>query len=402
MNSVVIRSTGEISLFEVTAESGSPEDIQVAVDAVVAIGGGTVYVPEGDFAFNIDPNKTKNGNPTGVIIPGGVNIIGAGINKTILRQARADIQESHMVYADGLNGKPIRISGIKFIGNVTDENINNRGVRMLRATDFRIDHCSFVDFSGHAIIASNYLEPYGANRGVIDHNDFDNPYKDDPNVIGAGTGGRKIWAYGVGVTGTGYNWEDNIDNLLGKYDGLSNIVYIENNNFSRTRHAIASNSGGFYVARYNTFIEPRPEHFQMIDVHGTSGTTPLVGGRGLEAYNNVLYGTEYKWMASPPYPWASLGFGIRGGGGVIFNNSIVDSKTGIRLEVDPGSQEKCKVKNLWIWYNTMSKQYMPESESMTYLSNPGGYIENQDYFLYEKPGYVPYPYPHPLTLEAGP
>ena len=33
-----------------------------------------------------------------------------------------------------------------------------------------------------------------------------------------------------------------------------------------------------------------------------------------------------------------------------------------------------------------------------YLNNPQGLTENVDYFLYEKPGYIPYPYPHPLTI----
>jgi hypothetical protein len=395
MNSVVMKSTGKISLLEITAESGSPEDIQAAVDAVAAIGGGTVYVPEGDFAFNINPNKTYNGRSTGVIILGGVSVIGAGINKTILREARSDIPEPVMFYADGLNGKRIRISGITFIGNVTNENTNNNcAVRMLRATDFRVDHCSFANFANYAVVASNYLEPYGANRGVIDHCSFDNPYKDDPNVIGAGTGGRKIWGYGVGATGTGYNWVDDIDDVLGKYDGLSNIVYIEDCNFSRCRHSVTSNSGGFYVVRHCRFYEPRPEHYGMIDVHGSSGPEG-VGGRGLEAYDNEIYGCIY-----PPEMgngWHSQAFCLRGGGGVVFNNTIIDCEVGVELSRE-GTIEQNWIKNLWIWGNVMNRLNAPSNGTL--LTNPGGYTVNVDYFLYAKLDYMPYPYPHPLTLET--
>ncbi|MEM3549950.1 MAG: hypothetical protein QXQ94_07100 [Candidatus Bathyarchaeia archaeon] len=399
-NTVTIQNTGQISSTTVWAKSGTAEDIQAAVDAVAAAGGGTVYVPEGDFPFDINGSKIYLGVPVGVIVKGGISIIGSGKDKTILRQTRSDINEANFFYCDGINGKPIRISGLTLIGNVTDEAFNNRGIRMLRATDFRIDHCKFIDFSGSAIIASNYLAPYGANRGVVDHCEFDNPYKDDPNVIGAGGNGRKIWGYGVHLTGTSYNWEENIDNLLGKYDELSNIVYVEDCTFRRCRHAVTSNGGVFYIVRYCKFYEPRPEHYQMVDVHGTSGDAPAVGGRGLEAYNNIFYGCEYKWQAEPPYDWHSMAFGIRGGGGVIFNNTIIDCETGILLAADPGQQEKCRIHDMWIWNNVMAQQNA--TGSMVYIKNTGGYVENVDYFLYGKTDYTPYPYPHPLTLEKAP
>jgi len=380
---VTIGSTGKILTSKVAANSGSPEDIQVAVDAVATAGGGTVYVPEGDFDFDIDPSKTYLGYPVGVLIPGGVSVIGQGKDRTILRQTVNPPTDSRMFYVDGLNGMPVRISGIKFWGHVDlsgyaapqegEDDITQRGVYILRATDFRVDHCSFVDFAGTGVVASNYREPYGVNRGVVDHCDFGNPYKD----IWAGS-----WGYGVGVCGSGLweEWKD-IDHYLGKYDGVNDIIYIEDCNFSRTRHAVASNMGGFYVVRHCMFTEPRKVNYAPIDVHGLAGYDGP-GGRGLEAYDNEIVGVA----------GVSPAFWIRGGGGVIYNNSIRDCNEGVGLNKEGDITENW-VHDLWIWGNNMN--------TGTLLVDHDDYTENVNYFLSEK-SYTPYPYPHPLTSGSTP
>ena len=375
MNDVIITSTGRISATNVTASSGSPDDIQAAVDVVEAAGGGNVYIPEGNFSFVIDPAKIGPTNrPTGVNIRGGVSIIGGGIDKTILYQPSDPPLGGSMFAVDGRNNKKIRISGITFKGCVTSEDASGGGITIVAGKDYRVDHCKFIDFAGQGIFATNHMAPYGANRGVIDHCNFDNPYKD---IIGG------LWGYGITVIGTYYNWED-INNLLGRYDGLSNIVYIEDCNFSRTRHAVSSTGGGYYVVRHCTLSEPRPKNFGMIDIHGVSGYEG-VGGRGLEAYDNLIIGAaDYA---------ASQVFWLRGGGGVIFNNTIQGCAYGVMLTEEAGQQEKCKVHDLWIWNNAQ--------DGGTFLT-PGDYTENVDYFLYQKAGYVLYPYPHPLTFEAAP
>jgi len=380
-NSVVIESAGQISTANVTARSGSPEDIQAAVDAVVAAGGGTVYVPEGDFEFDIDPNKTdSHGYIVGVIIPGGINIFGAGKDKTILRQPKNPPRNSRMFHVDGKNNLPVRISGIKFIActNLTgyenpidgEDAITQRGICLLRVTDFRVDHCSFIDFSGTGVIADNRYAPRGANRGVIDHCDFDNPYKDIWE--------RTLWGYGVGVGGTQL-WDDwqSIDHYLGKYDGVNDIIYIEDCNFSRCRHAVTSNGGGFYVVRHCRFTEPRKTNYAPIDVHGLAGYTGP-GGRGLEAYDNEIVGVA----------GVSPAFWIRGGGGVIYNNIITDCNQGVVLAKEGDITENW-VHDLWIWGNSMNMG--------TLLVNHGNYTEGTEFFLSEK-SYTPYPYPHPLTF----
>jgi hypothetical protein len=398
-NMVVINNTGQISVTMVWAKSGSAEDIQAAVDAVAAVGGGVVYIPEGDFSFTIDSNKkAANNMPAGVIIPGGVSVIGAGIGKTILREVERPPDPAFMFTVNGINGKRVRISGISFIGYKFTEEGNpfTYGICVMGATDYRIDHCYFEDFSSKAIdVTSNWIG--GVNRGVIDHCIFDNPYHDNQNVTGV-NGGQKLWGYGIVVCGNGYNetWYENIEDVLGKYDGLRNIVYIEDCIFSRCRHAVAGSTvgGGFYVIRHCNITMPRYQG--MLDVHGSWFPAPYVGGRGLEAYDNVINGTDKGGKGFP-----NVAILIRGGGGVVYNNTIINTTEGAIWLQREDANPICAVKDLWIWNNNLIN-------SSPLITNNGNYTENVDYFL-RAPNltqdgfeYTPYPYPHPLTLEKGP
>lgn len=364
MSNVVIRGYGEITSTKVTAKSGSPSDIQAAVDAVVAAGGGAVYVPAGTFHWN---GETVNSI-------GGVDIIGAGSASTILHNDKA-APFNTMFDVDGTNGKRLRISGIRFEGTVTSSNDDVTGVavEIWRAIDFRVDHCTFIDFPQNAIGVDN---PWtGTTRGVIDHNVIDNPYKD---VYGG------MWGYGVVVFGQANAWDTDINHFLGKYETAPTgfpVVYIEDNHFSRCRHCIASNQGAWYVARHNIIDNERPENFGSIDVHGAASAT-APGGRGLEAYNNTVIGSVGYGSAQA--------FWVRGGGGVIFNNTMQNILYGVGLYKEQGGPVIGQVKDLYIWGNTMDRG--------TQVNNYANYTENVDYYLYEKSGYAPYPYPHPLTL----
>jgi hypothetical protein len=374
-NTVIIKNTGEISANTIVARSGSPQDIQAAVDAVIAAGGGTVYVPEGNFTFDF---STPTSWSYGVIVYGGVNVIGAGADKTILRMTRNPTNDHSVIFAlDGSNGKPIRISGIFFKGYVYDtEDYATLAIEIDNAKDFRIDHCKFEDFSGNAIGVGE------KSRGVIDHCNFDNPYK--LSLEGAG------WGYGIIVWGDGQTWES-LDHYLGKYEDVPNTVaYIEDCTFKRCRHSIAANAGGYYVARHCTVTNPNPEHFPQIETHGATGG-PGLGARGFEAYDNIIIGCEYYAGG-----WHSVAFDYRGGGGVVFNNTIIDCEYGVRLSREPGQLTQCVTKYVWIWGNTVQKQNAPTAGTL--LHNYGDFTEGVDYFLYAKSGYTPYPYPHPLTM----
>ena len=419
MNSVVIESTGQISATEVTARSGSPQDIQAAVNQVNVAGGGTVYIPAGNFTFNPPMNGI------GVTIPPGVNVIGAGIDVTILRETM-NSGDSVMFFSDGqiygpTQGPPVRISGISFIGYVVDETVTiNRGIHIRRSKDFRIDHCQFVDFANAAIITDGdtggtYMGKL-INRGVIDHCTFDNPYKDNWAPRNPEEETWALWGYGIIVVGDWYTWDPNIADYLGHYgpvldyhyllDGqwpvdvpVPQPIYIEDCNFSRCRHSIASNGGGYYVARYNHFDRGLYSH---CDVHGANP-----GGRGIEVYNNIFDMIDQSYSLGQ-----GSAVGIRGGSGIAYNNTFIFSNSppsikALSLRYD-GQNETYLVKNFYWWNNTVKYQNGTLIAVSNYIVNYYNYTEDVNYFLrapnqtLDGFSYTPYPYPHPLTLELAP
>ncbi|MCW4007345.1 MAG: hypothetical protein NWF09_01450 [Candidatus Bathyarchaeota archaeon] len=424
ISKITIPNIGQISSKEILAKSGSAEDIQAAVDAVAMAGGGTVYIPEGNFAFNVSRTK-YNGRNVGVIIPGGVSLLGAGKDKTNIASITYAGEGSAMFYCDGSNERPIRISGITFKGYVYGDKDSDTGtyvgygIYMYNGKKFRIDHCRFIDFPSAGIKATCYTSPsklengeyqYYWNWGVIDHCDFDNPYKLNS--------GSWSWGYGVDVHGggggtTSQAWLYNLSDILGKWDIETNplrcasyqwnsatqsynlvnpyggkyfrwLVYIEDCNFRRCRHGIASNGGVFYVARHNYFEDNYPIGWPNVDVHGAQGNEGFFGGRGAEVYENIINETKKA---------DGWGIDFRGGGGVVFNNMVISCKYGVSMRYEgENTNTVCWVNDLWIWNNTFI-------DVITQIVDPYSlYDEEVQYFLRQRPNYAPYPYPHPLAM----
>jgi hypothetical protein len=385
-NNVIIKNSGKIFLTEVIAKSGFAKDIQDAVDYVVSHGGGTVYIPEGTFYWH---GETVN-------IPGGVNIIGAGpagcdgyptfnvyTAKTILHDT---FQDTAMFVIDGSNGKPVRISGIQFErdGPPNPES-DGYGDCIIANTciDLRIDHCTFINFASTAV--GLFSTSTGTARGVIDHCVINNLYKLD--------GRDWLWGYGFYVGGRRYWWNDKtalLTSFLGKYEGIPTgypVLYVEDCKISRCRHAVDAIQGGWIVARYNYIDHPYPTNFGQLEVHG-SGDGSWPSARGFEFYNNIVVGE--------PGEYAELTW-LRGGGGVVFNNSFsMSSGYAVVLWRENCPQEPDEVlHNVWIWNNTVSGGAL--------IRNEGNFQLNVDYFL-RAPNqaldgftYIPYSYPHPLT-----
>jgi len=391
MNQVIIKSTGKISTTEVTAKSGSPEDIQAAVNTLEAAGGGIVYIPEGTFYWNGER----------VEIPGGVNIIGAGLAgcdghpnfivytaKTILHNNKVP-PFSPMFYIDGSNHKPTRISGIQFEATapVGNDNAGTEGGTAIRAvlevTDLRVDHCTFINFCQISVALRNTYT--GTASAVVDHCVIDNPYKLES--------GSWIWAYGFYPGGQAYWWDDEdapITDFLGKYPVKTGypVMYVEDCKISRTRHAVDGIQGAWIVARYNYIDHPYQKNYGQLEIHGSGGGS-WPSGRGFEFYNNTVVG-------EPGYTSTELTW-LRGGAGVVFNNAFIMSggyAVGLYLETCPAQPDEV-LHNVWIWNNTVSGGAL--------LHNVGGFTEDVDYFL-RSPNqaldgftYTPYLYPHPLT-----
>jgi len=420
VNSAVIKSTGRI-VWEQTyvgAKSGSAEDIQAAVDEVAAMGGGNVYIPEGTFNF-IDvgaPWET-------VYVPPGVNIIGAGMVdenlvfdetdqtdnwKTVLKLPyeyptgvgdESDQYEFFELRNPNESSIGNRLSGFAIVG-YRDELLAQgadpmaypfptfKAIKIFGVIDFRIDHVLIRNAGGGAVEVKNdytgTVDYYG--QGVIDHCKFintagwgcagDHPRTFGDRTVGYGVGFRLSWNADFSA------WEYDISKVLGTY---SKTVFIEDCYFQRWRHCYCGNSGAHIVFRYNTINLDCA--YGSIDSHEDYN---IIATRAVEVYNNSIVNPN-------PYdPRAAIN--MRGGGGVFFNNTVTDYKFFIEMPVRWSNYE-CRPHDIWMWDNTIDVW-------STVYAIDSSYIENVDWFL-RTPSlaqdgfdYTPYPYPHPLTLEA--
>jgi hypothetical protein len=406
---VVIQSTGIIvGSSEVNATSGSPADIQAAVNAVDYAGGGTVYIPAGTFYWTGET----------VTIPGGVNIVGASpagcmdhennwqsySATTILHNDAVPTSSYNvptMFYVDGKNGKPTRISGIQFeaTGPATAsaewEAQTNSAIHLLQCKNYRIDHCTFINFISTTILASAYSPTAGASAyGLVDHCVIDLPYK----LVAEPTGTGWQAGYGCDVLGNMRsnlnNWVDDVSLFAGKYEAIPDVslMIVEDCHFSRCRHAIDGANGGVSVPRFCLFDEPAsylnaPNNIGEVCSHG-GGWDTMTAVELLEAYNNTIIG--------------KLGIGdqgirIRGGHAIVYNNDYSAPRNegwASRMVILDSDSPDYEITQTYIWDNT----YI----NCTYLANPAGRTLDIHYFLraptLAQDGwtYTPYPYPHPL------
>jgi len=312
-NTAKIYNTGQVSVNKVWAKSGYWRDIQAAVDAVAASGGGIVYIPEGTWNF---VNVGESWTGARVIVPPGVNIFGAPTERTsglpydgIGMNPNDQVVEWRTVLVmpwdvpgtwgsipvwfqlgDGSQNpnKPIRFSDIKLVGyrSFNSSSVTlHRGIEIYGVINFRIDHCYFEHICGGAINIPNYYYQNFYCSGVIDHCYFVNIYGYDvlsnytAGNIGYGVSiGRSYYAPG----GQPMPYEPK-ENMLGKY--TNHTVFIEDCYFSKWRHCVSSGHGGYYVFRHNT-IENDFGHFSL-DVHGLRDSEPgRAGGQGAEIYHN--------------------------------------------------------------------------------------------------------------------
>jgi hypothetical protein len=282
----------------------------------------------------------------------------------------------------------LRISGLTMIGHKDHPRALDIGIRLQNCRDFRIDQCRLEHFGHAGVLVYDYfgrvdmqgsggLEPGAAvpySRGVVDHCEVIDCYK------------REIDNYGYGVVvHHGRKFDDSLK------PGCAEAVFIEDCLFVGARHAVASNSAARYVFRHNVVRKNARAH-HAIDAHG-----PAYGGNGAqwsEIYENVVEKHERKGAAVV----------LRGGGGVIFNNTFKDVKYGVRLQLEAGKQNQTgpyprprQVRDVWVWNNTLdgapSEPHVPRQEWSFYIQ------KDRDYFCRPKPGYEPYAYPHPLTQE---
>jgi hypothetical protein len=415
---VLISNSGQVSLNEVTAGSGSAADIQTAVNIVASRGGGKVYVPAGIWNF------TPAGVWTTVNVPAGVNIFGApnqryanGSNvgwNTVLVQTwnvpSGDLAPN-AVYKDWFDvtgTTATRISDLELRGYASVNTSFNStiyylvGISLTNVMDFRVDHMNFnnIRSGGVHVLTSTANAP---TRGVIDHCSFINtgdPYPGyGTNVFlpGQNNYAHRTVDYAIMPYGNSLNnalmWNSNIYDVLGHYTNYTTVI--ENNIFSEWRHDVSSINGMSYVFRYN--IVYGEDSAGCIDGHGTYTYVPT---RSMEIYNNTFLDPNRIYEIQPNVVNA------RGGGGVFFNNSqrdylidiitVAEDKGAPFPQGIPGSSD-CP----WYAWNNINLALTPDNYARNGLHQQTPTLEIGLGIVKPSimPNYTPYPYPHPLTLK---
>lgn len=488
VNVAVISNTGLVAGKTMIAQSGSPQDIQTAINAVISMGGGTVYIPAGDW--RVDQKLAYAYGYGGAIpidlekLPSGawLNIIGLGGNTTVITQngetlknvpaciLRSYICVDHIAsYQSGADtsfrnsgnnltsaittfgivgsnesssnfnfvksaNRHIRISGLTILGDVVfDGNSSsaaNTGISLQFVDGYLIDHC-VIDGNMGSDVYSVY------SKGVVSNCVIDDYYHEyQGNAASFSNAG--VWGYGVQVGGNfgfyanGYGtptWISNVSQIIGKYDwqGISlsymtpvkgdlstkgttssisytaGPVYIENSQFNETRHCVSSSEYGYYVFRYNTVFGG--VGLQTIDAHGGGWgyAANAYATRGCEIYDNFVNGNPGNGLGTATYSVM-----LRGGASLIFNNTFTNTLTGVELGNENYNSSAPKypeyINDVWIWGNTFSgvttQLQIMSGQGITAGVNYFSNIPSPTSPAPPKPGYMPYTYPHPLTLNG--
>ncbi len=264
------------------------------------------------------------------------------------------------------NADNVRFSGLALEGNPDPASSSSEyGISFNNVSGFRVDNCAFAH-SGFGGVRTT-----GDCAGVVDHCGFDQIFKPVINNLGYG-----VVVYGSGVTEN-------------EPYGSARATFVEDSYFSGCRHALASNNGARYVLRHSRIVQNVVSH--AVDAHGHEyGST--VGTEWVDVYQNVI---------EDPV-WTGYAFAIRGGGGLIWENTIRDYSTAVRL-IENTDQDTGPV---YIWGNTLDPSGMTliNASPDTTPTPPADGVP--EYAQAAPAGYTPYQYPHPLVVDlvavAGP
>lgn len=305
-----------------------------------------------------------------------LTIQGAGADQTVLFR-QIDGTTSSLLRSIG--HAQVRVTGIGFEGvSILDpdgrELSNGRevGVLLEDAGDFRVDHCSFTH-TGFAGVRTN-----GSSSGVIDHCTFNEQFK--PAV---GTDGYGVVVYGI-------------DALEGEPFGSARATFIEDSSFRKCRHAVAANKGARYVFRWNYVGENVVAH--AVDAHGHEyGST--VGTEWIDVHDNWIENPSYQGLPCAGDSAACYAVHIRGGQGLIWNNSFISYNQGIQLRQDTDQPTG----PVYIWGNSLlinegTQSRCPGAETSPMLCARGT-MGTPVFFLSPPDDYVPFRYPHPLVTD---
>jgi hypothetical protein len=336
----------------IIAASCSFSAVQIA--AASAALGQTVMIPQGDCDWGANQ----------LTLSAGVTLKGAGRDLTVLRRTAQVPVNTYVIKFDCWNGKQAALSDMTLVGAMLPHS-EDRGLGLINGcVDFKVANAKFTRFTFAGV------EVRGATRqrGVIYKSQFINNYNPALRNLG----------YGVIVLGDG-TWP-------ALELGSANAVFVENNYMLGNRHHIASNNGARYVFRYNTAeATDATKDYAQVDAHGLSSSPQ--GTRSWEIYGNSFL-ARLSGAAK-----AYAGIGMRGGDGIIANNSFSSNiAMPIVLQLEFGvvcgsSYVQNQIRDAYVWSNV--------NASVT-SACPLSIAINRDYFTFAKPNYKAYIYPHPL------
>ncbi|MCD6401326.1 MAG: hypothetical protein J7L73_05290 [Anaerolineales bacterium] len=352
-----------------THEAASVSRADVLIAYNLCSNGDTLSIPSGTAQWDTAITMAKE-----------LIIQGAGIDITTIERNGFSIS----------NTDNWRITGITFNGE--DQSI--RPLYIETCKNFRIDHIKVYDYASQAA----YIKGY--SYGLIDNSQF------------IDCAGEIITIFGDGSTAWGRSEK------VGQY--TTGVIFIEDCTFTQATRScynvIDSNNGARWVFRYNTVNSNSGGGFAaaVLENHGCCVTGVPRGTVSVEIYENTINDNGGSF--------AETGFKIRGGRGVIYNNTINDSWNQMVKIYNYRSMQACfdghqcgdkepcgtlgncasgypctdQINNFYIWGNTSNIG----SDNRVTLDSSGcssAHIqEGRDFFVSEMRGYTPYTYPHPL------
>ncbi len=360
---------------QIYAASLSPADIQSAADA--AKDGDTIVLPAGDY---YEFNKT-------VYIKNGVSMRGQGKGTTKIHASSA-FTGNMLIWNNErkTSDRRVEIKDFSLYGPGAGKDasaVHYVGIRLNNAyqmLDFIVHNFHGEQFSTAAILI--WGVQYGSDvtqtrivRGLIYNSSFKEVYSTPAGV-----------GYGVSLQGDNWIESEGNEQPLGSADS----IFVEDCTFDHCRHGFASGRGSIQVVRYCTFTHPytQPTGYtqHLLDAHGTRSGDKTT--QAYEYYHNTLDGTGALGEAK--------GIGLRGGHGVVWENTFINTPQWIRLNADDTTEDSDLyfLHDLYIWGNTVDGN--PQPSDAPFNGFPEYIKKNEDYFMYQLAGYTPYPYPHPL------